>query len=248
MKYLMVSILFVIALTANCSKDNNPDESASPWGSAPEIKTQSQKNSYTMGYNLGKNVTQIYKEVDDRSLIQGVFDAVNQNETLMTDEEMKNSLTELQKSLARMKSPQQTEMGKKNQEAGKKYLEQNSKREGVQTTSSGLQYEILKKGTGPSPQSSNRVEVNYRGTLINGTEFDSSFKRGKPATFALNRVIPGWQEVLQLMNKGAKYRVVVPPHLAYRNQQVSPLIGPNSTLIFEIELLEIVAADSGADK
>lgn len=244
----MVLILFGIALTINCSKDNNPDESSSPWGSSPEIKTQTQKNSYAMGYNLGTNVTQIYQEVDDKSLIQGVFDAVNQNDTLMTEEEMKNSLGELQKNLAQKQSPQQLELGKKNQEEGEKYLEQNSKREGVKTTSSGLQYEILKEGTGPSPQSSDRVEVNYRGTLIDGTEFDSSFKRGKSATFALNRVIPGWQEVLQLMKKGAKYRVIVPPHLAYRDRQVSPEIGPNSTLVFEIELLDVISADVKADK
>ena len=244
MKYFTLIVMISVLLLPHCSGNNDSAESSPPWGGQPELKTQAQKYSYAMGYNVGNNLRQYYDGMDDKSLIQGVFDAVRQNQPAMSDEDIKKNLEELQREIAQQKSAQQAEIGKTNEEQGKKYLEENAKREGVKQTPSGLQYEILKEGTGPSPQSTDTVVVHYRGTLIDGREFDSSFKRGEPATFALNRVIPGWTEALQLMKKGAKYKVVVPHHLAYGNRQASPLIGPNSTLIFEIELLNIISNET----
>ena len=124
--------------------------------------------------------------------------------------------------------------------AGESYLEENAKRDGVITTASGLQYEVLKQGDGPIPTASNTVKVNYRGTLIDGTEFDSSYSRGEPSTFPVSGVIPGWTEALLLMNVGSEYRLVVPPSLAYGEQGAGSVIGPNEVLIFEVELLEIL--------
>ncbi|MBL7780146.1 MAG: FKBP-type peptidyl-prolyl cis-trans isomerase [Saprospiraceae bacterium] len=126
-----------------------------------------------------------------------------------------------------------------NLEAGKKFLEENAQREGVVSLDSGLQYEILVEGTGPKPGPTSSVTCHYHGTLPNGTVFDSSVRRGQPATFPLNRVIKGWTEALQLMPTGSKWRLYLPPHLAYGDQQVSAEIGPNSTLVFEVELLGV---------
>ena len=136
--------------------------------------------------------------------------------------------------------------GEKNAAEGTKFLEENKKKEGVKTTASGLQYKLIKEGTGAQPKATDTVTVNYRGTLINGKEFDSSYKRGQPATFPLNGVIKGWTEGLQLMKTGAKYQLFVPPNLAYGERAAGPDISPNSTLIFEVELLEVKPAPTPA--
>jgi len=129
--------------------------------------------------------------------------------------------------------------GEKNKTDGAKFLEENKKKEGVKTTASGLQYKVVKEGTGPQPKATDMVTVNYRGTLIDGTEFDSSYKRGQPATFPLNGVIKGWTEAVQLMKVGSKYQLFVPSNLAYGERSVGPDIAPNATLIFEVELLDV---------
>jgi len=134
----------------------------------------------------------------------------------------------------------------KNASEGTKFLEENKKKEGVKTTASGLQYKAIKDGTGAQPKATDTVTVNYRGTLINGTEFDSSYKRGEPASFPLNGVIKGWTEGLQLMKVGSKYQFFVPPNLAYGERTVGPYIAPNSTLIFEVELLDAKPAPTPA--
>ena len=133
------------------------------------------------------------------------------------------------------------EQGEKNETQGKKFLEENKKKEGWKTTASGLQYKVLKEGKGAAPKETDTVKVNYRGTTIDGTEFDSSYKRGQPATFPVNRVIKGWTEALQLMKPGAKYQLAIPSDLAYGERGAGSDIGPNSTLLFDVELLEIVA-------
>ncbi len=138
----------------------------------------------------------------------------------------------------KMEQKQKT-AGEKNKTDGVKFLEENKKKEGVKTTASGLEYKVLKEGTGPQPKATDMVTVNYRGTLIDGTEFDSSYKRGQPATFPLNGVIKGWTEGLQLMKQGSKYQFVVPSNLAYGERSVGPDIAPNATLIFEVELLDV---------
>ena len=133
----------------------------------------------------------------------------------------------------------QKELGEKNKTEGTKYLEENKKKAGVKTTASGLQYKVVKDGTGAQPKATDMVTVNYRGTLIDGTEFDSSYKRGQPATFPVNGVIKGWTEALQLMKQGSKYQLFIPSTLAYGERAMGPDIGPNSTLIFEVELQDV---------
>ena len=132
----------------------------------------------------------------------------------------------------------QKDAGEKNKTEGAKFLEENKKKEGVKTAASGLQYKVLKEGNGAQPKATDTVTVNYRGTLINGTEFDSSYKRGQPATFPVNGVIKGWTEALQLMKVGSKYQLFIPSNLAYGERAVSPDLSANSTLIFEVELLD----------
>jgi FKBP-type peptidyl-prolyl cis-trans isomerase len=140
----------------------------------------------------------------------------------------------------------QKEAGEKNKTEGAKFLEENKKKEGVKTTASGLQYKALKEGNGAQPKATDTVTVNYRGTLINGTEFDSSYKRGQPATFPVNGVIKGWTEALQLMKVGSKYQLFIPSNLAYGERAVSPDLAANSTLIFEVELLDAKPAPTPA--
>jgi FKBP-type peptidyl-prolyl cis-trans isomerase FklB len=140
----------------------------------------------------------------------------------------------------------QKQVGDQNKTEGTKFLEDNKKKDGVKTTASGLQYKVLKEGTGAQPKKTDTVTVNYRGTLLSGTEFDSSYKRGQPASFPVNGVIPGWTEALQLMKVGSKYQLFVPSSLAYGERAVGPDIGANSTLIFEVELLDAKPAPTPA--
>ena len=143
-------------------------------------------------------------------------------------------------------SEKQKAMAEKNLAAGEKFLAENAKKEGVKTTSSGLQYKVVKEGTGPQPKAGDTVTVDYRGTLIDGTEFDSSYKRGHPATFPVNGVIPGWTEALQLMKVGSKYQLFIPSKLAYGERAAGPELPANSTLIFEVELKGVEPAQGGS--
>src|SRR6266576_2928814 len=158
--------------------------------------------------------------------------------TLMTQEEAQTLLKEVQTDMLKKQQEKMQVVGEANKKEGEAFLAANKGKEGVVTLPSGLEYKILKEGNGPKPAASDSVVCNYRGTLINGTEFDSSYKRGQPATFPVNGVIKGWTEALQLMKVGSKYQVVVPSNLAYGERSVSPEIGPNATLIFEVELLD----------
>lgn len=214
---------------------------------AETLKTKEEKLGYSIGLNLSSEIQGIIKEanLNKKMILKGFEDGLLGNDPSITPEEFRKVMTELQTELRekqaklqekRMK--RQKELGKINMEEGKKFLAKNAKRNGVKTTASGLQYEIIKAGTGPSPKATDEVETHYRGTLIDGTEFDSSYKRGKPTSFPLNRVIPGWTEALQLMKVGGKWKIFVPSDLAY-GANGPRQIGPHSTLIFEIELLDI---------
>ena len=164
----------------------------------------------------------------------------------MSKEEREKTLQAFQKEMMEKQIAASKEAGAKNQAEGEKFLAENKKKEGVKTTVSGLQYKVLKEGAGPSPKETDTVVTNYRGTLIDGTEFDSSYKRNEPATFQVNRVIKGWLEPLQLMKPGAKYQLVIPSSLAYGERGAGQLIGPNATLIFEVELLSIKPPEPAA--
>jgi FKBP-type peptidyl-prolyl cis-trans isomerase FklB len=201
---------------------------------SPPLKDQKDKVSYSIGLNIGANLARQNVEINPDALTAGIKDSIA-GKPQLTQDQIKEVMTAFEKDL----QAKQKAAGEKNAAEGAKFLEENKKKEGVKTTASGLQYKVIKEGTGPQPKATDTVTVNYRGTLIGGKEFDSSYKRGQPATFPLGGVIKGWTEGLQLMKPGSKYQLFVPPDLAYGERAVGPDLSPNSTLIFEVELLEI---------
>jgi FKBP-type peptidyl-prolyl cis-trans isomerase FklB len=198
-----------------------------------QLKDQKDKVSYSIGLQIGFNLGRQKVDISPDMLAAGIKDALAGKPQLNPDQ-IKEVMTTFEKDMEQ----KQKELGDKNKAEGTKFLEENKKKEGVKTTASGLQYKVLKEGTGPQAKKTDTVTVNYRGTLISGTEFDSSYKRGQPATFPVSGVIPGWTEALQLMKVGSKYQLFVPSNLAYGERAVGPDIGANSTLIFEVELLD----------
>jgi FKBP-type peptidyl-prolyl cis-trans isomerase len=205
----------------------------------PVLKDQKDKVSYSIGMEIGRNMKRQSVDVNPEFLSRGVKDAFSDGKPLMTDEEMKEALTAFQKEMMVKQQELAKIVGEKNQKEGEAFLAENKKKEGVITLPSGLQYKVIKAGSGNKPKATDTVSVHYQGTLINGTEFDSSYRRGQPVSFPVNGVIPGWTEALQLMEAGAKWQIVIPPNLAYGDRGAGPQIGPNATLIFEIELISI---------
>jgi FKBP-type peptidyl-prolyl cis-trans isomerase FklB len=209
-------------------------------GPAPLVlKTPKDKASYAIGMNIGKGLHKDSVDVDPAILLRGLKDGMAGGKTLLTDDEAKSAMVAIQADLRKKQEAKMAVVGDANKKEGDEFLAQNKTKEGVVTLPSGLQYKILKEGTGPKPSASDSVVCNYKGTLIDNTEFDSSYKRGQPATFPVGQVIKGWTEVLQLMPVGSKWQVFVPSDLAYGPRAPGGAIGPNATLIFEIELLSI---------
>ena len=200
---------------------------------AQNLNTEMEKVSYSLGVNVAKSVKSQGLESIDSDAIAKAFKDVFEGNTLEISEEEANIV--LQDYFGKLANVKQ----KANVEAGQKFLDENAKRDGVVTTATGLQYEVLKEGSGDSPKETDNVTVHYHGTLIDGTVFDSSVDRGQPATFPVNGVIPGWVEALQLMNAGAKYKLFIPSNLAYGERGAGGAIGPNATLVFEVELISI---------
>jgi len=202
---------------------------------ATEVKTEKQKLSYAMGTYFALGVTQQGMDIDVPAFIQAVEDALNKNDPQISMKEMQDILTKYKETVAK----QQSDAVAANQKAGDAYLAKNKKKEGVIESPTGLQYKILKQGSGEKPAAGNSVTVHYKGTLIDGTVFDSSYDRGQPATLSLGQVIKGWQEALPMMTTGSKWQIYVPAKLAYGDRAASELIGPASTLVFDIELISI---------
>ncbi len=199
-----------------------------------------EKLSYSMGVNLGQNFKRQSIDIDPDMLARGIKDSLSGGKTLMSVQEMKETLTAFEQVLMAKQAARMKELGDKNKREGAAFLAENQKKDGVKTLPSGLEYKVIKAGTGKKPKATDTVTVHYKGTLLDGTEFDSSYRRGKPATFPVKGVIPGWTEALQMMAQGAKWQIFVPPQLAY-GEQGTPggIIGPNATLIFEVELVSI---------
>jgi FKBP-type peptidyl-prolyl cis-trans isomerase FklB len=210
---------------------------------APALTTRTEKFSYALGMNIGTGYSQGLKkqsvEFDPNLVSQGLKDAMSGGKTRLTQEEAQSVLTEVQTEVKKQQQDKMQEAGAANKTEGEALLAANKSKDGVVTLPSGLQYKILTAGTGPKPTASDSVVCNYRGTLINGTEFDSSYKRGQPATFGVGQVIKGWTEALQLMPVGSKWQLFIPASLAYGERGAGAEIGPNATLIFEVELLSI---------
>ena len=208
-------------------------------GGVTALKTQKEKFSYALGMNLGTNLHKQSVEVDPNIVAQGLRAAMAGGKTLLTPEEAQAALVEVQKDIQAKLQEKAKVAGETNKKEGETFLAANKSKPGVVALPSGLQYKIMTAGTGPKPSASDSVVCNYRGTLINGKEFDSSYKRGQPATFPVGGVIKGWTEALQLMPVGSKWQLFIPSTLAYGERGAGADIGPDATLIFEVELMSI---------
>ncbi|MCC6395988.1 MAG: FKBP-type peptidyl-prolyl cis-trans isomerase [Bacteroidetes bacterium] len=205
-----------------------------------KLETKQDKVSYSIGLTVGNNLKRDSIMISPEAFLRGVLDArVDSAQRAMSDKEVQETMTAFQQEMQTKAQEREQAQALKNRTDGEAFLASNAKAPGVQVLPSGLQCKVITEGTGQKPQASSTVKVHYRGRLVDGTEFDSSFKRGEPAVFPVNGVIPGWTEALQLMKVGSKWEVYIPSHLAYGEQGAGGVIPPNATLIFEVELLEI---------
>ena len=212
----------------------------------PTLKDAKDKLSYSIGLDIGMTFKKQKMELNSDALAAGVKDGLSGVQPLLTEDEVRQVMTTFSKEMTEKTAMANKEAAEKNTAEGEKFLRENKNKPGVKTTASGLQYKALKEGSGAPPKATDTVVVNYRGTLVDGTEFDSSYKRGEPATFPVNRVIKGWTEALQLMKPGSKYQLFIPASLAYGERGAGGDIGPNATLIFEVELMNVKPGESGA--
>jgi FKBP-type peptidyl-prolyl cis-trans isomerase FklB len=215
---------------------------------ASSLTTQKDKISYAIGMNIGTNLHKQSVDVDPKVLQQGLQDAMAGGKTLLSEDEARATLTEFQNDMRKKQQEKMQQAGETNKKEGDAFLAANKAKQGVVTLPSGLEYKILTAGAGPKPTASDSVVCNYKGTLIDGKEFDSSYKRGQSATFPVGGVIKGWTEALQLMPVGSKWQLFVPSELAYGERGSGPDIGPNATLVFEVELLSIQSKDQNQEK
>jgi len=241
-----VSLTFFLVLTsallAQQSATPQPSSPAPKSQAAPSdspLKTQKDKISYALGMNIGNGLRRNAIDVDLNTMLQGIKDGASAAKPLMTEDEMRAALTAFQQEMQAKAIAQMQLAAAKNKQEGDAFLAANKAKEGVVTLPSGLQYKIITPGAGPKPTPADTVVCNYRGTLVDGTEFDSSYKRGQATTFGVGRVIKGWTEALQLMPVGSKWQLFIPADLAYGMQPPTEDIPPNATLIFDVELLSI---------
>jgi len=228
MKYFLITLLSVAFLSSVCYADEKLD-----------LKDQKDKESYSLGYQFGQNLKSQGVEINLDIYTSGIRDALGGKEPQMSQEEIRATIGELQKRVMAARQKELKEKAEKNLAEGKVFLDENKKKEGVKTLPSGLQYKVLVEGSGKTPKATDTVTVHYRGTLINGSEFDSSYKKGQPSTFQVNGVIRGWSEALQLMKGGSRWQLFIPPELAYGERAAGLQIPPHSALIFEVELISI---------
>jgi FKBP-type peptidyl-prolyl cis-trans isomerase FklB len=208
-------------------------------GEKLELKNQKEKESYSLGYQFGQSVKAQGVDINLDIYASGIRDGMGGKESQMTAEEIRATITSLQQRLMAARQKELKEQAAKNLSESKAFLAENGKKEGVKTLPSGLGYKVLTEGSGKMPKAEDTVTVHYKGTLIDGKEFDSSYKRGQPATFKVKGVIKGWTEALQLMKEGSKWQLFIPPELGYGERGMGMQIPPNSALIFEVELISI---------
>lgn len=228
MKYLLTVALCIVLLAGICAAADKP-----------AIESQKEKESYSIGYQVGQNMKMDGVDVDSDALIKGLLDAIGGKEPRLANEEMRKLIVDLKKRSREAQMRKLQEQSAKNLTDGLKFLEENAGKEGVKVTESGLQYKVIREGDGSLPKAEDRVTVHYRGTLLNGKEFDSSYARNKPETFDVDGIIKGWTEALQLMKVGSKWQLFIPPDLAYGKGGMGEKIPSNSVLIFDVELLGI---------
>lgn len=236
----------LIAALAGCSHSSDQDSNASS-NAAP--KTTDQKVGYSIGMSVAQNLKQIDPSLDLNSFKQAMDDVYADRDTKLTQDQAQQVLSQFQKQQIQKQRQKQEQSSQDNQKAGAAFLADNAKKDGVKKTADGLQYKVIKSGDskGAKPTGDDTVRVNYEGRLINGTVFDSSYKRGQPVTFKVNEVIPGWQEALKMMRPGDQWEIYIPANLAYGPAGVGP-IGPNETLIFKVDLMAVNPTDSNDQK
>ena len=241
---LAVMALFAPAQDPAAQKPAEPPAPAKP-ADQPEAKPSPYPNlldkiSHVIGWTMGMNFRKDNIQINQDVLLTGLKDGIGNVPSAVSETEAREAMAAIQQQLQAKALEEQKQLSTKNREAGTAFLEANKAKTGVQTTASGLQYKVITEGTGELPKDTDTVMVNYRGSLIDGKEFDSSYKRGEPAKFPVSGLIPGVSEALRLMKVGSKWEICIPPDLAYGDQQAGPDIGPGSTLIFELEMLSIV--------
>ena len=234
----MKNLAMVLAAAFAVSTSFAQEKAQTKDAPATTLTSQKDKVSYSIGLDIGFTVQKQNMELNPDVLVQGLKDALSGKPPLLTEQQVRETMTTFQKDM----EEKQASKGKEAAAVGEKFLAENKGKPDVKTTASGLQYKVIKEGSGASPKATDTVEVNYRGTLTDGTEFDSSYKRGESAKFPVNGVIKGWTEALQLMKVGSKYQLFIPSALAYGERGAGAQIPANSTLIFEVELLSMKPA------
>lgn len=242
---LSLAIASTLALQACNQSAQEPDGTAE--ADEVALETSSQRLSYGMAYGLGQRLAQDEVPLDIEAFTAGLEDAVAGGEARMTTEEIQAEMQAYQEQAMAEQQAEVAAQGEANQAAAEEFLAENAEREGVVVTDSGLQYEVIEEGEGASPGPEDTVEVHYTGTLLDGTEFDSSRERGETVTFGVGQVIPGWTEALQLMSPGAKWKLYIPADLAYGQGGAGGVIGPNSALIFDVELVSVPSQQAEAE-
>jgi FKBP-type peptidyl-prolyl cis-trans isomerase len=230
MKYTQIAAVFAAGLCFACAKKTLKET---------DLETQKQKVSYSIGINVGADFRQQELDLNIEALFKGIEDAFLDRERMLTEEERQEAMATFQNDLMEKQAERNRVLGEKNIREGRKFLAENRKKEGIVALPSGLQYQVLRSGTGPSPKVTDTVKAHYISWLLDGTEFNNSYRQGKPAVFGLDQVIPAWAEALQLMKIGDKWKLFVPSELGYGNKGMGQIIGPHATLIFEVELLGI---------
>ena len=228
-----VACIGITVLLSGCN------DKAATTKAAVKLDNETNKASYSIGLQFGSQMIKIKDMINKDAIIEGFKDSLEGKEPQLTAEEMQTTMQAFQKTMMDAQKAKQEQMAASGKAEGDKFLTANKAKEGVKSTESGLQYKVITAGTGATPKATDTVVTHYKGTLIDGTEFDSSYKRNTPATFPVNGVIKGWTEALQLMKVGAKWQLFIPAELAYGERGAGAEIGPNQVLIFEIELLEI---------
>lgn len=231
MKFQFIILAIMLAFTTVACQETKMEKA--------DLKTQKDKASYSIGLDIGKNIKAQQLDLDIDKLIAGIKDGTEGDSVLLTDAEIQEVMQKFSEERMTKQNASTSEESAKNKKAGEEFLKANKTRKEVVALTGGLQYEVLKSGKGPSPTGTDKVKVHYVGTLIDGTEFDSSIKRGEPAVFGVNQVIKGWTDILQIMKVGDKWKVYIPSDLAYGERGAGNMIPPGATLIFEIELLGI---------
>ena len=239
---VIISLCLVFAVSPVFGEDKAEVKAQPEVKPQSELKTEKDKLSYALGADMGTNMKKFEIDVNADLYMKGMKDTISGSNVLLTEQEIKEVIMSLQKNLQAKQQEKAKAQGEKNKKDGETFLAENKKKEGVKTLPSGLEYKVITAGKGKSPKDTDTVTVHYKGTLMDGTEFDSSYKRGEPASFPVNGVIKGWTEALQLMKEGSKWQLFIPANLAY-GESGRPGIPPNAVLIFDVELIKIGAKD-----